>query len=241
MKVLITGCARSGTSLLLYVSKYFDNTYVPTNDEYMPTKIYDKNCRFYLSYPKDKILVIKRPRYCLNSKCYESILDILLMDYKIIFLIRDGRDVLVSMHPPFKNKYHVTPERWVEVNEDAKKYLSNDNVLLVKYECFVTDTKTELDKMAHFLGIGYNKKYNEFYKYIDDKEWMKHGLGFKGLRPIQSDSIGNWKLSEHKDRMQEIINSSYIERICDLLIFFGYEKDNKWIKKYEQLFRIIRK
>lgn len=244
MKILITGCARSGTTLLLYVMKYFKNTQVITHEEIMPTRITfaDKKSRNYIKREYGKILVIKKPMVHSRARRYESIKDILAAGFKIIYIIRDGRDIMVSHHPKRDRRYHVNPVRWIETSAEILEYLDNPRVLLIEYEDFVSDTEKAMELISKFLRVEYSQNYKNFHEDkeiaegIDIKGHMATGLGDKGARPISKDSTGNWKLKEHKDRISSLVNGPKedFERFCDLLIKFGYEKDNSWADAFKR-------
>ena len=231
MKILITGCGRSGTTMLLYMCQYFEDFQVITDEEYKPTCITDKKSEFYVERQKGKILVIKRPRYTKDSIYYESLKDILRLDFQIIYFIRDGRDVMVSKHPPFKDKYHIPPQRWVGTYIQDKKHFGNKNLHLIKYEDMIDNPDSVMSLISSISGKKYSSNYKDFYLNIPDDGTMKTGLGFKGPRAIQKDSIGNWRKPEHRDRMKEIIQSEYITGINSILTDMGYEKDNSWNKE----------
>jgi len=244
-KVLITGCARSGTTILLYLLKYFENTQVITRNEIRSTKIYDKTSPHYIKIEKDKILVIKCPMVDKKHKpkLYDSLKDILNLKYKIIYIYRDGRDVIVSHHTTKKDKYHVYPKRWIESIKEALAYKDCPKILFIKYEKFVSNPDRMMNNISEFLNLKYDKNYKDFYKEkeIQDgfhkKRHMATGLGDKGVRPIAKDSTGNWKQEEHRERMKMLVNDYWprtFKPFCEFLIKLGYEKDNSWAKQFKK-------
>ena len=52
---------------------------------------------------------------------YEEIIKLFDGKVKIINMIRDGRDVITSMHPNGKGRYWVTKDRWIEDNKSSFK------------------------------------------------------------------------------------------------------------------------
>lgn len=236
-KIVITGCARSGTTLLLFLARYFENCQVMIDAEYMPTKIDKPESIYYIpNIDRNKNLIIKRPIQEIGHDEYESISDMINCGFTILYLIRDGRDVMVSKHPPDTETYHVSPKRWIETINDLMNN-HDKNIYVIKYEDMVARPKVTMDYISNIIGNKYSQEYNGFYLDIPDSPMitgghMKSGFGFKGTRPIQEDSIGNWKLPSHTQRMRDIVRSEYICNICDLLIRFGYEKDNEWINRF---------
>jgi len=242
-KVLITGCARSGTTMLLYVLRSFEKTQVITHEEIRATQIYDKQSPNYIKRERHKTLVIKNPMVFKKSKKYDSIKDILNLNYYIIYIYRDGRDVIVSHHPTKKQKYHVAPTRWIETLKESLPYKNHPKVLFVKYEEFVSNPDKIMDNISKFLKLNYDKNYKDFYKEKEiqngfhKKGHMATGLGDKGVRPIAKDSIGNWKQEQHRERMEMLVNNHWpgtFEPFCNLLIAFDYEKDDSWAKQFKK-------
>lgn len=237
-KILITGCARSGTTLLLFLMKYLKNSQVFLDKEYMPTKIFDKKSFYFIGdVDESKILVIKRPVYPKSHKNHIDFKDILSCDFRCIFIIRDVRDILCSKHPPNKINYYVDTDRCCFTYDEIGKYKKNNDFLFIKYEDLVTKTDDILNEIGDFIGSSFVPEYKNFYNYVIDDSSIKHGkqiygFGVKGSRPIDSDSVCNWKLEEHRERMKNIVGGTDINRICKILIEYGYEKDNIWINNF---------
>lgn len=232
MKYLITGCARSGTTLMMYLTQYFYNVQSITSMEVRPTKIKNKKSIYYIKREDCKDLFIKYPAWEIGHDYYDSLQNILDDQFKIIFMIRDGRDVLVSKHPPVTTDYHVEPKRWIFVNQEVLQYLNDERFLFVKYEDLVKDVEHIMNDISLFINKKYSDDYINFYKNVPNND-ISTGLEFKGARPISQDSIGNWKLLEHYKRMRDIVGGNYIKDICDLLITFNYEKNNTWINRFK--------
>lgn len=177
MRVLITGCARSGTTLMVHLMRYFYSTEVVYWDESNP---YD-----HPDNPPDRILVIKKPILERNHISYFSLSELLANGWHIIFMMRDGLDVITSVHDGEKN--YVSPSRWVSANKELVKVMDDDLVLPIRYESLVTNTDKEMDRIAKFIGQQYQPDYAEFHTQIDVTQPMNAGVV---PRPIDSNSIG---------------------------------------------------
>lgn len=230
MKILITGCARSGTTLLLYLSQFFSDVQAMLDDEYVPTRIKMKDSRYFVKRQKRKKLIIKYPMHDSGSRYHIPLKKVLDYGFYVVAIIRDGRDVLVSKHPPELVNFHVEPKRWVETNLELIEFKKNKKMMTVRYEDIISNTEAEMNKIGKFIRSDFLGNYNDFYKNISSG--MKDAMGTKGARPISSDSIANWRLLENRDRLKSIVSSKYINKICDLLIYFGYEKNKEWCNSF---------
>lgn len=113
----------------------------------------------------------------------------LFPDARFIELVRDGRDVTVSMLA----RRRVTHERWiprtveacarrwqesVEVVERARSALGRELFIDVQYERLVNDPLTQLQRILRFLGEDARRRVIE---------------GMVAREPPQPDSVGDWR------------------------------------------------
>ncbi len=212
--IMILGSPRSGTTLLLSIlaahpsifaipkQTYAFDVWTENNGMLMPARI----DRLYREFIIRKIpasatrWLEKTPRHVQNL---DKILKYFDNKIKIIHLIRDGRDVVVSKHPAYMNrrKYWVSVERWtgdVKFAYELSKHSSN--IYNVKYEDLITNYDNEIVKLFEFLGEEYSEELKAWYKNTTIKK-SKH-WGDK-VQNIHSKAIGKWKNDEHKERMEE--------------------------------------
>ncbi|MEO6866900.1 MAG: sulfotransferase [Gaiellales bacterium] len=129
-------------------------------------------------------------------------------DAKFIELVRDGRDVSLSMQGmPFGgNNAWTTAKRWahcIRVGEAARSERP-DQVLLVRYEDLVTESEREVRRVSEFLDIEYDadmlavEKTDVTKLQHDQKDW------FSNLwQGINTNAMDKWrtKMSEHDQRL----------------------------------------
>lgn len=234
MKVLICGCPRSGTTLMSVMLGYFENTHV-IKEERSPLSFIKGARRYKLckSIEKNgKIFVIKKPNRMIGAKSYYSIKEAVKGGFKIIFMIRDGRDVIVSKHKKKnsnKVEYYVRPEMWIEINRNNLLNTKTEGICYIKYEELVSNPTKIMNVLSSFLGVGYNPKFSEFYEF--EKFDKSIASVMNGIRPITASQIGNWNKKEHLNRMLNLCNSSHLQEFCQTLIKMGYEKDSEWVNK----------
>ena len=106
-KILITGAPRSGTSLLMILISYFRDLKVDPTIETPHTLFKDLDV-FKTPQRGDGLIWndFIQPKH--------RIIDFINKKIKVIVMLRDGRDVLVSKHNANqKQSYWCPPERWV--------------------------------------------------------------------------------------------------------------------------------
>lgn len=219
MKVLISGCARSGTTLLVNLMQYFDDSLCIMDDEKMPSLYYNHD-------EGSTLFVIKKPAHPYTSKQHFNLRKV-LDHYKVIWLIRDGRDVITSKN--HLNEYHVPLERWIYTNYQYQKHSSNKNMLLIRYEDLIKTPEAVMDNIGKFLNKKYSTDFVNFYTIMDANSQMNVGIV---PRPIDSNNFGKWRDKKHNQVFIDLANNKLKNMFCNLLIQLKYDSTMNWIKKY---------
>ncbi len=214
--IIIGGCGRSGTTLLLSIlssnSKVFgirDELY-SFYPSFRPKKIInhleDNN------FKSSKVWCEKTPKNILNfKKIYKAFNE----KVKLIHIVRDGRDVVTSEHPFHPNKYWVDKDRWVS---DVNAGLKFPYGILVKYEDLVFNTENELLRICNFCGLDYESSMLNFHQ----TSTIKKNVAWSGekVSKINQTRIKRWKNDKHK----HIINAFNNDLEClSLLSKLNYE------------------
>lgn len=190
---------------MVHLMRYFYSTKVVIEDEAHPFDYEHYN-------HKDHILVIKKPFIELDNVQYFSLHDLLKKGWRVIWMIRDGRDVISSM---VDGEYHVEPDRWTYANRMFLSACMNDQILPVRYEDLAINSDYQMERIKEFIGQDY-QDYSDWYNMIDSNDPMNHGVV---PRPITTDSIGNYK--NHPKRISNTNND-----FKKLLTIFGYENND---------------
>lgn len=204
-KILISGMPRAGTTMLMLMMTSFKNCYVFTDMERHPLIVvpqYNRN-NFVIKHPFGYFEEFPPP-YNYRELCDRY-------NYKIISMLRDPRDVLVSKHKKDLSKYWVEP---LFVYRNCEEYLMNiDNpkVLFVRYEDLVTTTESQMNKISEFLGFECTDTYKSFFELKAAQNGVN--ISLNSPRPIDKDSIGNWKKEEHAERIKEVMDDTLISYI----------------------------
>ncbi len=220
--VIIGGCARSGTTILLSILSAHAAIWGIPSETAAFCSWNKKNGKIPVPKRMDRIyreILIRnvpssKRRWCEKSPCsikyIEEILKYFDNRVKIIHIIRDGRDVMTSIHPKKKNEYWVSPERWLNDVKKGLAFADHPNVYTVKYEHIITDTEQSLKMILDFLGEPYDETMNEWHNHTtkkDDKAW------FGGLQKLHPKSIQKWKQEKYKDRVAEIMKEQEVVQL----------------------------
>ncbi len=228
--VVVGGCARSGTSLLLSVLSAHPHIVTIPNETqllcpgaYWPPaggialpdidQLYDVltnlhrplGCRAWCE---------KTPRNVLN---FEAILKAFGRRARLMHIVRDGRDVVLSRHPNKPDDFWVEPDRWVNDVQAGLKWREHPQVLTVRYEDLVEDMQSNVHRLCKFLSLEHDARLLD---YPQNAQIRESDSWFEPARPLSTESIGRWRLSENATRVQQLIDEP---GAIQLLEEFGYD------------------
>lgn len=212
--IIIGGCGRSGTTLLLSILDAHPNIYSMKKEngaflvwENNQPKRIDRLYRYFAfnSVPQDP------SRYCLknpgNVRYFGNILDYYNNQVKLIHIVRDARDVLTSVHPKNKNDYWVSIERWINDVSAGLEFKDHDRVYTVKYEDLIRNYSDTVKDLLNFLNEDYLEQmqnWTENTELVESKAWDSQ------VQKLHSDSIARWQKPEYKDRTEKIMNNETV-------------------------------
>lgn len=225
--VLIGGCGRSGTSLLLSIlAAHPQILAIPTetgvfsNWETDPGKAdaaaawrpqrMDRIYRHILSRPIPKTIT----RYCektpSNVRHIGKILNFFQGRVKFIHLIRDGRDVMTSVHPENPDSYWVDPERWVSDVRTGLAHRALPQLLTIKYEHLILQHQQTMQQVCDFLDIEYTPALKSWFEHSDVR---KNRAWFHPLKQLHPSSIGKWQQEKFRSRVAEIMQNKEVVKL----------------------------
>jgi len=204
--IIIGGCGRSGTTLLLSILGSHPSIYA------IPDEIY----AFYPKPFRLQRLLANLPqldgqttwlRWCektpKNVRAFGDILSVFGDSVRLIHAVRDGRDVVTSVHPFHPGTYWVPVERWIA---DVTSGLEHEaNSIIVRYEDLVLNTEETLRRVCDYIEEPFNSQMLDFHQHTSVQEnvaW-EHGTA----RPLHKRYVGRWRSSEHRDVVNEFMKS----------------------------------
>lgn len=197
-KIYITGCAKSGTTLLLrmcYAFEDVDILYQPGDNGHEIS--FEE---FANRDSQSKYIIGKRHPPSILSNKWESSFEEQLKrireeDIFIINVIRDGRDVVLS------DGNYVTPQRWISCVQQRAQHMYGAAVgMEIRYEDLVSSPDEIQVNMETKTGLKSKHKFSDYPKYVEDwvYDWnvsvlARAGRGNEekyGKREISLGSIG---------------------------------------------------
>ena len=228
--IIIGGCGRSGTTVLLSILGAHPHIYA-INEEteaLCPTAHREDNVDLDAPLVIDKIywylLTHNVPRTC-NRWCEKTPKNVIyfgrILDYfgdsvRIVHIVRDGRDVITSKHPDKQTKYWVPPERWINDVEAGLQYENHPQVLTIKYEDLVGRPEETIKKICTFIEEDFHESllsHSDHTHIKRDKAW------YTEAEPLHQRSVGKWRRPEFKERIDLFMNNPHAVR---LLTYFRY-------------------
>lgn len=165
---------------------------------------------------------------------------------KVVYLIRDGRDVLVSYYYHFR-KFHEfdgtlfdfiqSNARGVEWDQHVNSWIfdapSGGNQCVIRYEDMLRDAFTEVEKIVRFSGLVCTSEEirgaidkSGFYK-LRELEQRK-GLGYVGDSNRQIPFIREGRSGAWQDNLGQAEKTYIKDKIGNTLIRTGYESSFRW-------------
>lgn len=215
-QIHIVGCSpRSGTTLMAeMMGNCFDIDIKTEGEQRITIAPPHRGNTLLTKTPKD-IILIKDMLYFMKN-------------LYVIYMLRDPRDVIVSKHPWDKDRYWTSLKVWKMWAAMGNEMRDHPRFITVRYEDLVAhpnDIQRMIEEKLPFL-----KKtipFSDFYWKAKPSSYNLAAL--KGVRPVSTNSVGNWRC--HKARLAGQIHK--YGSINNELINYGYEKDADWEKELE--------
>ncbi len=233
--IVIGGCGRSGTSLLLsilschpHIFAIGSETVALCPDGYGADGLYNPNPRLDVPLQLWRIYdyLIEHldggdyERWCektpRNVLYFGRILEQFGRRVRMIHIVRDGRDVITSRHPTDPSGFWITPDRWIQDVGAGRRFEGHPRVLTMRYEDLLLDYERTLRRLCDFI----EEEFDQAFLSYPDTARVKQSLGWFGsARKISAESIGRWKKPEFADRVERLMSQP---EAVELLQHYGY-------------------
>ena len=229
--IIIGGCGRSGTTLLLsmlschphiYAINEETRAFCPDGYAHNPDLGSPFKLKKLYGYLLRSAIPDECTRWCektpRNVLYYEGILRYFGRNVRIINIVRDGRDVITSRHPSNLQKFWVTPERWVIDVTAGERYASHPQVKTIRYEDLINNYEKIIGSVCTFIGESF---VDTFLSYPASAPVQLSPAWLGKAKPACPSSIGRWKKPEYKERVATLLSNT---KALELLECYGYEK-----------------
>jgi hypothetical protein len=133
-------------------------------------------------------------------------------------MVRDGRDVVTSLHPGHAERFWVTPHRWAMDVAAGRRMENHPQILTIRYEDLVREYEMTMRRLCEFIDEEFDAA---FLSYPNSARIKESGAWFNPAQATNDKSIGRWKDSQYN----EIIDALLQEPMAsELLRHYGYMK-----------------
>jgi hypothetical protein len=213
--IMICGCGRSGTSMLLSMLGAHPKIQaigIETNIYNNPRRFKSHRINHWNNSRKLADYLLRAPikktadRWCEKTPSNVRHIPELLAEFgdrlKLIHIIRDGRDVVTSIHPTKKGEYWVTPERWIQDVQLGLAYEDHPQMFTIRYENIVQDKEGSMKPLMDFLQLDLHPNVLEHNK----KTTVRKINAWEGeVKAVYTSSVEKWKKPEHKKVVDELV------------------------------------
>ncbi len=213
-RVHITGCPRSGTTLMMEMLRTcFQNDGYCEHEMSIFEKPEGHPEIFFSKQPSDIRWV--KPLIHADANLY------------VINMIRDPRSVITSIHRNFPAMYFCNFRVWNECNQKALHLIQHHRFLQIRYEDLVSDPDhVQGDIQTSFPFLEKKSCFSEYHRFAKPSSDATAAMG--GVRKISEDRISTWK--NHLPRIKHEYGY-HPQQMADILIMLGYESDNEWVQQ----------
>jgi hypothetical protein len=178
----VVGCPHSGTTILLRLlgahSKIYGVPYesrvfkYPAVKLWLTSKIWDRDT---VAHRKHR-WVEKTPEHVRKiERIFAK-----YPDARVLFAVRDGRDVTVSMRKRFGD-FEKSLRLWIDDNRRGLKWAGDPRVMMVRYEDLAKQYDETMPRVCEFIGEAFEEgliAYHETPTYIFSKNLKNPGSAF---------------------------------------------------------------
>ena len=197
-KLVITGCGRSGNSLMKELC-HVGYGLPKTRAEQNPLL----NDGVVFSYPRGSILI---PKFLSNGM-------------KVIFMLRNPAAVLISRHP--YHELRMTTERWLNAVGFYEENKHSEGIILVKFENLVKNPNKVQKRIADRFDLKIKVPFDECWKSFDVND-RSDTFNMRGVRPMDKMRLEPWKYAD-KEQMDKLREAAKKKLLLKKMKVYGYD------------------
>jgi hypothetical protein len=206
----VTGCVRSGTTLLVEMMRSSFRCDGPSHHETSILKTPPRGFSVYITkHPGEAAFL--RPLLEVDP------------DLHGIYIYRDPRSVICSVHAKAKDCYAVNFSSWKKEQMHARRLGSHPRFLEVRYERLVAaPNEVQEDIMGSFPFLEPSGNFSSYHERARPSSGAMQALN--GFRALDEARLEPWRY--HLPRVKEQI--THHPEMDNMLIELGYEADRSW-------------
>lgn len=110
---------------------------------------------------------------------------------KVLWMLRDPRDVLTSIHADQPGKFYVLPERLIRSLQLYGQFKNEVQVLTIRYEELVTNPEAIQARVAQTFNLTERRSFAAAYKFFP--RFYENVRAMHSIRPIDTNSLHKWR------------------------------------------------
>jgi len=227
--ILIGGCGRSGTTLLLSALGAHPRIAAISRE----TTLFARRRRHRFPSLTHRVMLLRaslmlarepvKPearRWCEKTPANVRVLDRILGrfdDVRFIHIVRDGRDVVTSSHPSRPGPW-VPVRRWVEDVSAGLRYEDDPRVYTLRYEAFVSDYEPTMRALLGWLDEPFTPEMTAYHEHTTVKRSKAWG---SRAREVHAASVGRWSDPRYADHVNELLADPEAVALLERLGYLG--------------------
>jgi tetratricopeptide (TPR) repeat protein len=230
--IIIGGCGRSGTTLLLsFLSCHANIKAIPVETYALCPSAYSNIAKPDKQPKINPGLIYHRlladgfdpscTRWCektpKNILFVEQILNHFGPDARFINCVRDGRDVITSVHPRDPTRFWTSATRWIDDVAAGRLHEENPQVMVVRYEDLILQPEDVSRKLCRFLGEPFD---DAFLSYPESAKIKTTRAWSHTAKQLHAGSMKRWQDEKYKSLIEDFMQQ---EQALELLEHYGYE------------------
>lgn len=235
--IFIVGCGHSGTSVLLNILDMHPYIHAVPFESRVFLKSRWKIRSAKLFWDKNTIAAGKH-RWAEKTPAHVHAINRILAIYpdaKILLIIRDGRDVAVSLRKR-TGDFASGVARWVEDNRVGEAFWNHPQVFRLTYEELVGDFDAVIPKVCEFLGEPYDASMRNFHQRRLDLFHSNTSTTPPSEAGEHHNQHRNWQINQQlfdgSGKWQEGMSAEekalFKQKAGQMLIDYGYAADMDW-------------
>jgi Sulfotransferase family len=230
--IIIGGSGRSGTTLLLSILSCHSRIFAiktetsafctkATDTPDGPQRRFDQLARWleHADIPASCWRWCeKTPR---NVRFFGRILEAFGEDVRLIHMVRDGRDVITSVHPRRPHEFWVPKKRWIKDVASGLAFADHPQVLTVRYEDLTLDYRATVTTICQFLDEEFEPS---LLQYPDSATITAHKAWFLDAQPVHAGSVARWNAPQHRVIVDQLMADPRAVELLDRLGYWGGDR-----------------
>lgn len=133
---------------------------------------------------------------------------------KFVHIVRDGRDVVTSVHPKKPGQYWVPIERWILDVRAGLRQKECEDVFTLKYEDLVLNYELTMRSLLEFLEESWSPRMEHWWEHASVRR--QESL-FSSIVAHSQECVGKWNKPEHRERVKEFTDNNEAVHLLELL------------------------